>query len=98
MTLLDLAVDGESVLRQQVSNKKVWTSEADSSPFSNADIFFFLAVSYIYFACIFQIHKCIGGPLATLIARHPIQQVFLKVRYFQTIFGVLSQLYVPFVF
>ena len=41
LTLLDLAVDGESVLRQQVRNKKVWTSEADSSPFSDADIFFF---------------------------------------------------------
>ena len=61
LALLDWADDGESVLRQQVSNKKVWTSEADSSPFSDVDIFFFSPVSYIYFACIFQIHKCIGG-------------------------------------
>ena len=66
LALLDWADDGESVLRQQVSNKKVWTSEADSSPFSDADIFFFLAVSYIYFACIFQIHKCIYWALLLL--------------------------------
>ena len=56
--------------------------------------FFFLL--YLTFTLhVFSKYTSVLGPLATLIARHPIQQVFLKVRYFQTIFGVLSQLYVP---